>query len=73
MWICCTYLFRVKFKFYYPIYGISQDVFHDNVKLEILFYVVQYLGNTGVSKTHGAGSTDDAVKNIIHDVSNCIM
>ena len=38
-----------------------------------LVWYFQYLGTTGVSKTHGAGSTDDAVKHIIHDVSCCIM
>ena len=32
--------------------------------------LVQYLGCVGVGKTHGAGSTDDAVKQIIHHVSD---
>ena len=29
----------------------------------------QYLGATEVTKTHGPGSTDDAVKKIVHHVS----
>ena len=30
----------------------------------------QYLGATEVTKTHGPGSTDDAVKTIVHHVSD---
>ena len=42
-----------------------------------LFYlfVLQYLGSTSVTRTHGTGSTDDAVRTIVQDVSqlNLIM
>ena len=31
--------------------------------------LTQYLGATEVTKTHGPGSTDDAVKKIVHHVS----
>ena len=36
-------------------------------------FIVQYLGSTSVTKTHGTGSTDDAVRTIVQDVSHCIM
>ena len=38
----------------------------------IICCFTQYLGSTGVTKTHGAGSTDDAVKHIIHQVNPCV-
>ena len=31
---------------------------------------LQYLGSTRVTQTHGPGSTDDAVKKIVNDVSS---
>ena len=33
-----------------------------------VFWSIQYLGSTSVTKTHGPGSTDDAVKSIVHHV-----
>ena len=42
----------------------------DKFPLDVLKSVFsQYLGSTRVTKTHGPGSTDDAVKKIVNDVS----
>lgn len=35
----------------------------------VFFCDIQYLGSAPVTKTHGPGSTDDAVKAIVHHVS----
>ena len=32
-------------------------------------FTFQYLGSTSVTRTHGTGSTDEAVKTIVQDVS----
>ena len=35
----------------------------------MFMFRLQYLGSAPVTKTHGPGSTDDAVKAIVHHVS----
>ena len=44
----------------------------DNDNLCVLLPVFQYLGSTSVTRTHGTGSTDDAVKTIVQDVRQLV-
>jgi hypothetical protein len=49
---------------------LEEDWYHseDPVNAGVTFFV-KYLGCTGVTRTHGTGSTDEAVKTIVQDVS----